>query len=193
MFVFYFISVKTPTVLSPNSTDLYNCVAQRAVQHQPLTRGTWFDWMGSGWKQHTHCAWPTLPSCPQGDLCHLPMASTLTGALLCLSAARQAINTRPTRKLVWFSSAAGSFELALSAVNLWKEASVQDKTSPKCWLLSKFFQKTSLLANLRNHNIKVMSNHLPAALCSYPFYDLFSPVNIHILVIWGWCKAHPSD
>lgn len=172
---FYFILVKTPTVLSPKSTDLYNCVARRAVQHQPLSHKRYPIWLNGIWLEgSTHIVHD--PSFLQGrDLCHLPMASTLTGALLCLSAARQAINTCPMRKLR-FSSAAGSFELALSAINLWKEASVQDKTSPKCWLLSKFFQKTSLLANLRNHNIKVMSNHLPAALCSYPFYDLFSPV-----------------
>lgn len=134
------------------------------------------EWHLAG-EQGSHCALPILSSCSQKDVCQFPVVSTLTGAQLCLSAAGQATNPHPAGNLCGSvsGSAAGSFELTLPSINLWKEASVQDKTSPQCWLLSILLQKTSLLAHLRNWNIKLMPNHLPATLCSYPLCDLFSP------------------
>lgn len=78
--------------------------------------------------------YPSFPAAPKEDVCQFPVVSTLTGAQLCLSAARQATNPHPAGNLCGSvsGSAAGSFELTLPSINLWKEASVQDKTSPQC-------------------------------------------------------------
>lgn len=127
--LFYFILVETPTVLSLNSTDLYDCVTQRAVQNQPLTRGTWFDWMASGRK-----AAPTLCithpfQLPPKRICAIFPWSALWQELSSVSLGSLTLVLPGNLRGSVSGSAAGSFELALSSINLWKEVSVQDKTS----------------------------------------------------------------